>query len=234
MRRDWAAVIRLLERRQCMRVDVDDQQISLTPLGKAAAQSGITVRQAAKLRVLVDRHSPERQFGWIAVALAIPDWPLPAGMLSRLEHRQNLPVKMLYQRFDHSVEEAVPLLPENHRRQPLSYREAAALKALLLLDDWCRLTPVQKLEERYQLHLGQILSLGETAAHLVNGIAAMIEAGDLENPAVGCYEICRTVFATGFRIPSSNYIAGSGTCCRALNCWRSPRPRFRRWLTWRR
>lgn len=185
MRRDWAAVIRLLERRQCIRVDADDQQISLTPLGKAAAQSGITVRQAAKLRVLVDRHSPERQFGWIAVALAIPDWPLPAGMLSRLEHRQNLPVKMLYQRFDHSVEEAVPLLSENHRRQPLSYREAAALKVLLLLDDWCRLTPVQKLEERYQLHLGQILSLGETAAHLMNGIAAMIEASDLENPAVG-------------------------------------------------
>lgn len=183
-RHDWAAVIRLLARRGCLRVDPDDQRLSLTPAGKAAAQSGLTVRQAAKLKALVERYAPEKPFGWIAVALAVPDWPLPANMLTRLEHRENLPVKMLYQRFDHSVEEAVPLLPEHHRKQPLSYREAAALKALLLLDDWCRLTPVQKLEERYQLHLGQILALGESAAHLIHGLAAVIEAGDMESPTI--------------------------------------------------
>lgn len=181
---DWSQVIRQLQQRQCLVVDPDDGRLAVTPSGKATAQSGITVRQSVKLKALINRFSPESAFGWIAVALAVPDWQLPPQLLTRSEHRENVPVKMLYQRFDHSVEEAVPLLPESHRRQPLSYRSAAALKALLLLHDWMSLVPVQKLEERYQLHLGQILSLGETAAHLVQGIALVIEAEDLESPNI--------------------------------------------------
>ncbi|MBI5267798.1 MAG: DEAD/DEAH box helicase [candidate division Zixibacteria bacterium] len=181
---DWAAVVRALERRGCIRSDGDDNTLIVTPRGRAVAITGLSVRQAAKLRTQVARRSPESEFGWLALALSAPDWPLVPGMLTRIEHRQNLPVKMLYQRFDHSVEEAVPLLPENHRRQPLSYRLSASLKGLLLLEDWRRLVPVQKLEERYQLHLGQILSLGETAAHLCRGLASLIEADDLDNPNV--------------------------------------------------
>jgi helicase len=181
---DWTAIVRLLKRRGCIQIDPEEDVITATSIGLAAARTGLSVRQAVRFKALIDSGCPETPFGWTALALSAPDWPLPPRMLTRLEHRQNTPVKMLYQRFDHSVEEAVPLLPENHRRQPLSYRQSAALKALLLLDDWCRLTPVQKLEERYQLHLGQIISLGETAAHLVGGMAALIEAEDVESPAV--------------------------------------------------
>jgi helicase len=181
---DWAAVVRVLERRGCVRFDGDDHVLAVSPHGRAIATTGLSVRQATKLCSLLSRRLPETPFGWIALALSAPDWPLVPGMLTRSEHRQNLPVKILYQRLDHSVEEAVPLLPDNHRCQPLSYRLSASLKGLLLLDDWRRLTPVQKLEERYQLHLGQILSLGETAAHLCRGLAALIEADDLDNPNV--------------------------------------------------
>jgi hypothetical protein len=53
-----------------------------------------------------------------------------------------------------------------------------ALKAVLVLDDWSRLVPAQRLEERYQLHLGQVTSLAELFAHLLSSLAALAEAAD--------------------------------------------------------
>ena len=124
---------------------------------------------------------PETPFGWTCLALSSSVWALPPGALSQQEQMNNVPVRMLYRRFDHAVEEAVPLLPENHRREPLSFRAAAALKTALLLDEWCQLTPAQKIEERYHLHLGQIQYLGRTAAHLVSALGRLIAAADRES-----------------------------------------------------
>jgi replicative superfamily II helicase len=157
-------------------------RLAPTPIGAATAGSGLGVAETIHYRRRLDtRGYPETVFGWTCLALGSPNWVPPPGMLSWYEQVNNLPVKMLYRRFDHSVEEAIGLLPENHRRQPLDYRRAAALKGALLLDEWCRLVPVQKLEERFRLHLGQIQSLGSTAAHLVAALGSLIRAGDRES-----------------------------------------------------
>jgi len=157
--------------------------LAATPCGEAVARSGLSVREAVHYLDLIDRESPEMLFGWTCLALSSERWPLPPSILSWYEQANNLPVKQLYQRFDYSVEEATCLLPENHRREPLSYRRAAGLKSALLLDQWCRLVPVAKLEERFRLHLGQIQSLGETAAHLVSALAALIRSTDHDSPS---------------------------------------------------
>jgi len=155
-----------------------------TPAGIAAARAGLTVRQAvAYLARLRRGEMGESCFGWTCLALSAPDWDLPPSFLGWYEQSANGPVHMLYQRFDHSVEEAVMFLPAEHRRQPLPYRTAAALKGALVLDEWVRLVPAEKLEERFGLHLGQVQALGRTAAHLVAALAALVRATDIESHA---------------------------------------------------
>ncbi|MBU0982437.1 MAG: DEAD/DEAH box helicase [candidate division Zixibacteria bacterium] len=160
----------------------DGLLLPVTATGRAAARAGLSVSQVAWYRQTVEeRGYPETPFGWIMAALGAPDWMLPPAFLSRYEQRHNLPVRMLYQKFDHSVEEASVFLPDTHRRTPLAYRTAAGLKAALLLDEWRQLRPLQGLEERYRIHLGQLQSLADTAAHLVAALGAVIAVSDLES-----------------------------------------------------
>lgn len=161
----------------------EDGSLAPTPAGEAVARSGLSAREAAHYLALIDRESPETVFGWTCLALSSDRWTLPPSILSWYEQANNLPVKQLYQRFDYSVEEATCLLPENHRREPLSYRQAACLKSALLLDQWCRLVPVADLEDRFRLHLGQVQALGETAAYLVSALGALLRATDHDSPA---------------------------------------------------
>ena len=164
----------------------DNGGVIPAPAGAAAAGAGLSVAEARHyLRVLQEQELPETMFGWTCVALSSSEWTLPPAILSWYEQANNTPVRMLYERFDHSLEEAVRQLPPHHRRQPLTYRTAATLKAALLLDQWCRLTPVQKLEERFHLHLGQIQQLGRTAAHLTAALGRLIAAVDRESEKPG-------------------------------------------------
>ncbi|MDZ4724293.1 MAG: DEAD/DEAH box helicase [candidate division Zixibacteria bacterium] len=153
-------------------------QWSVTPLGRAVSSSGLSYASSRHYLAKFREGYPETLFGWAALALSSPDWSLPTGILTRREQSDNYWIKQLYSRFDYSVEEVGYLLPENHRRQPLSYRTVAALKALLLMHDWSNLTKAQKLEETYQVHLGQVMALGESAAHLMTALAALIRAID--------------------------------------------------------
>jgi len=162
-------------------VTVEDESVAVTTRGRAVVRSGLSVREGVHYRTCLARAYPETPLGWTALALSSPAWDLPPGFLTRAEQVENRPLKMLYQRFEPMVGEVAFILPEDHRRRPLEYRQAAALKALLLLDEWCRLVPVQRLEEQYQAHLGQIAALGETAAHLVTALAVLIEAEDRES-----------------------------------------------------
>ena len=154
--------------------------LTISPTGSSVAGSGLTVRAACHYLRKLEEGMPESRFGWICLALSSSEWSLPSAVLSWYEQTNNLPVRMLYQRFDHSVEDACHLLPEDHRRVPLTRRIAAALKSALLLDDWCSLTPVQELEERYRMHLGQIQSLGETASHLIRSLSGLVHSIDRE------------------------------------------------------
>jgi helicase len=164
--------------------DETDGMLSVTASGKAAALAGLSCREAALFLRVIRDNPPQTVFGWMALAVRSPEWPIPPSILSWRERAENIPLKLLYQRFDHAMDEVNYLLPENHRRAPLEYRTAAVLKSLLVLDDWCRLTPVQRLEEQYQMHLGQIGSLAESVAHLVAGLALLVEATDNRSPIV--------------------------------------------------
>lgn len=176
-----AAFDRLVEA-GLIRGNVSGDRYTVTPTGRAVAEAGLSVRTGGYFRQVIDeRGYPESAFGWLALALSTDEWRPAAGILSSREFAQQTPVQTLYQRFDHAVSDAAWLLPQSHREEPLSYHQAAALKVILLLDEWVRLVPVQRLEERYQLHLGQIMTLGEQASHLVRGLASLIESTDRES-----------------------------------------------------
>ncbi len=144
--------------------------VTVTPTGKATALASLSVAQAEYLLRKLSDDPPSTIAGCTALVLSAPGWTLPPGMLTAFELAENMPVRMLYQHFDYLLQDAAVLLGGSRRQEPLTYTAAARLKAWLLLHQWHQLTPVQQLEEHFQLHLGQILALGETAAHLVHGL----------------------------------------------------------------
>jgi helicase len=176
-------------------------RFTATALGQAAAKTGLSAAQAKWLLGRMAQSLPQTISGWTALALSAPGWNLPAGMLTGYELNNNLPVRLLYQHFDYLLDEAAILLGDNYRREPLSYLSAARLKAFLLLHEWSRLAPIQQLEERFQMHLGQIMALGDTAAHLVAGLALLIEATDRENPLRE--QLGEIAFSLRFGIPAA-------------------------------
>ncbi|MFQ5498636.1 MAG: DEAD/DEAH box helicase [Candidatus Zixiibacteriota bacterium] len=157
-----------------------DVTLSLKPtvLGRAVATSGLSVTDAMHYLNTCASGGPNSCPGWIALALSSNSWSMPPGMLRRVELADNRPLRMLYDRQDFSLGEVACLIGKQVPRRPLAYRQAAALKATLLLDEWCRLTPLVSLEERYQLHLGQILTLAETAAHRISATGLLLRAAD--------------------------------------------------------
>ncbi|MFQ5485023.1 MAG: DEAD/DEAH box helicase, partial [Desulfobacterales bacterium] len=162
---DFEKPLELLSTEGLITVDDITGQAMATSIARAAARTGLSAAETVHYRRKLEDKYPETSFGWIALALSGSDWNLPPAILSRYELGQNAPLKMLYQNFDHLIDEAKYLFSNNHsqyHREPLSYRQAASLKALLLLEQWRELVPVQKLEERFQMHLGQIMTLGET------------------------------------------------------------------------
>lgn len=164
---------------------LDSQPLRATAVGRAVALAGLSVDAGRyyRARLAADGY-PETAFGWTALALSSADWENPPGLLSRAELRDQTPLRLLYQRFDHALEEAACLLPDNHRREPLAFAQAARLKALMVLDEWTRLVPAQRLEERFQIHLGQIQHLGEQAAFLIGALAGLLAAVDRTAPSI--------------------------------------------------
>jgi hypothetical protein len=174
----WLAAAGFIERSKV------GETLAPTVLGKAVASSGLSVASAKCYLSQLDAGRPYGGFGWIAMALNAPDWVPPPGFLTRLELAQKAPVKMLYQEFEHALDQAACLLPENYRKERISYRQGAALKAVMALECWRNLGPAQRLEERFQAHLGQIMALGENAAHLLSSLALLIAARDQDDPVI--------------------------------------------------
>lgn len=150
--------------------------LSITPFGQAVAKYNLSVSEATYYRYVINEKIPDSDFGWLSLVLSGAGWSLPPSILSRYEQLSGAPLRMLYQEYESFADEAVLLLGENFRRKPLSHRQIASLKALLLLEQWRQLLPVQALEERFQMHLGQIVSLGETAGHLLSAVSELMQA----------------------------------------------------------
>ncbi|MGH8016614.1 MAG: hypothetical protein ACREBV_10510, partial [Candidatus Zixiibacteriota bacterium] len=181
---DFEQVLETLLELSLVKYTPETGQWTTTALGKAAAGSGLSVNEAKCFASKLEAGYPQTLFGWLALALSSPEWAPPPGFLTRLEIAHESPLKMLYQHFDSCLDQARFLLPENHRSEPLRYQTAAALKALLLLDSWCRMQPIQRLEEQFQVHLGQIVSLAETVSHLIKSLSAIVGAREKESPLI--------------------------------------------------
>ncbi len=164
---------------------VEDSATSLlavTPFGRAATKYNLSVSEATYYRYVVNENIPDSPFGWLSLVLSGTGWSLPPSILNRYEQLSGTPLRMFYQEYESFADEAVLLLGENYRHKPLSFRQAASLKAVLLLEQWRQLVPVQTLEERFQMHLGQIMSLGETAGHLLLSVSELIQSEEHDMP----------------------------------------------------
>ena len=174
---EFESAVATLKQAGLVKLDKATGEILPTGPGRASSSHGLSAAEAAYYLSELSSSCPERTPGWLALALSGPEWALPASLLTKGEYRRNTAVKMLCRFYEELVSDAERLVPVNQRQRP-TYRSSAALKAFLVLHDWCRLAPVEKLEERFQMHLGQIMSLGETAAHLVTAISALLEVTD--------------------------------------------------------
>jgi len=181
---DFEPILENLMELSLIKLTPETGQWTTTALGKAAAGSGLSVNEAKCFASKLESGYPQTLFGWLALALGSPEWAPPPGFLTRLEIAHESPLKMLYQHFDSCLDQTRFLLPENHRSEPLNYQTAAALKALLLLDSWCRMQSIQRLEEQFQVHLGQIVSLAETVSHLIKALSAIVGAREKESPLI--------------------------------------------------
>ena len=179
----------------------DTGRLGVTAIGQAAAGSGLSVKQSIYLKRQLEQDRPTDEVGWIALALSAPDWTTPPGLLSRWEHSQGLPVRMLYQQFGESVGGVSFLLGDYRLSEPLPYRVAASMKALMLTEQWRQMAPVKQLEEQFQMHLGQMMALGDSVAHLVCGLAALIEAEDRDSSLIG--QLRELAFSLRFGMPVS-------------------------------
>ncbi len=181
---EFEPVLDKLIEHDLMRSD-ETGRLTVTALGRAVAGSGLSVKQGLHFRRKLFQERPADEVGWVALALSAPGWNLPPGLLSRWEHGRGLPVRMLYEQFGESVSGVSFLLGDCRLSEPLPYRVAASIKALMLLERWRRMVPVRQLEEQFQMHLGQMIALGDTIGHLVHGLASLIEAEDRESSLAG-------------------------------------------------
>ncbi|MEW6412259.1 MAG: DEAD/DEAH box helicase [Candidatus Zixiibacteriota bacterium] len=176
---DFTASLQRLIHSGLVEMDALSGKLTATALGQATARGGLSVEETVHYRRALDSGYPDTPAGWIALALSGHGWSLPPAILSRFEQTHNLPLKMLYADFDNLVDEAVRYLAINRKSsQPLPYRQAASIKALMLLEQWRQLTPVEKLEERFQMHLGQIIGLAESIAHLMTSLGEIVRSTD--------------------------------------------------------
>ncbi len=150
--------------------------LSVTPFGLATAKHSLSVSEATYYRYVINEQKTTTDFGWLALVLSGAGWLMPSSLLSRYEQLSEAPLRMLYQEYELYLDDTKVLLGDDFQQKQLSYRQMASLKALMLLEQWRQLVPVQVLEERFQIHLGQIVSLGETAGHLMIALSELIQA----------------------------------------------------------
>lgn len=184
-RPEFMPAINYLQQSGLIKVD-DYSRLTPTTLGEVVATVGLSAGEAVAYRNKLEQSWPENDFGWLALALSVESWALPTGILSCYEQRNNIPLQLYHQYCEDRLPELSLLLGEDYRRylrEPLNFRQSGAIKAIILLEQWRQLEPIQKLEEQFQMHLGQIISLGENAAYLVSAVKSIIGALDRSHPA---------------------------------------------------
>lgn len=153
--------------------------------GRMVACRGLGWHQGAFILRALDDGIPAGQTGWLALALATPGLAIPPGLLSRYEYMDNRPLRQAYERWGELPLEVQRLVFADGKQRPMDYAASVRLKALLLLEDWCTMTPAMALEERWQVHLGQVISLAQGVAHVVASSSAIASEVGLSRGFLG-------------------------------------------------
>ncbi|MFH1686169.1 MAG: DEAD/DEAH box helicase [bacterium] len=176
-RLDFDKTLGLLVDEQLVRIS-DEGVIAPGELGRQAALSGLSLRQVSHCRRMLRRKSPRTLTGWLGLVLSGPQWTPPSGLLTAMEFADGNLSSLIPEQIWLDLEEIDFLICPDKLPGRLSWKTAAAFKALLILQQWSQLHPVSRLEERFRIHLGQILSLGEAAGHFLGGLSLLIAATD--------------------------------------------------------
>lgn len=152
----------------------DENQVRLLPsrVGRVVATSGLSINQAQFYLSRLSNGVPGRFMDCVGLALSAPDWNRPPGMVSRVEMSDRSVHRMLFEleeRF--GVGDWIPA--SDHGDARLTIAQVAALKGMFVLHEWSKLTSIVQLEQRFGMHLGQIMHLGETAAFLISAVARL-------------------------------------------------------------
>ncbi len=150
-----------------------------TPLGTTVAGSGLTIASGLHYRDILQGRIPQSPLGWLAAVLAVEEFHHTQAGLTAGEYRHRTYERLLIQDYGDCLPEISAFLKRSDDNCPPSFREAALIKAVVLLVEWAQGMPVEKLEQRFQLHLGQISDLAATAAWLTGAlgkIAATLNA----------------------------------------------------------
>ncbi|RKX22758.1 MAG: hypothetical protein DRP35_01155 [Candidatus Zixiibacteriota bacterium] len=174
---DFDEAVQLLIDNDLVKKGEDDSRKILIPTstGKVTALVGLSVLETVYYLKKLKIGYPDNLASWMTLALSGPGWKLPPAILSQAEFIGNEPLKILYRFYDDLIPDVSRLVSSRFENEPLTYRGAASLKAVLLLCDWCHLVPVRGIEERFQVHLGQILNLAETVSYLISALSRLIE-----------------------------------------------------------
>jgi helicase len=162
-----------------------DREFRPHPIGAAVAGSGISVSTCQSYLRLLNRGYPEDIAGWLFLALSADEFDTTRAGMTSVEYRHRLYEKLLYQSFNESVGEINNYLDIKIGQGPLDFRRAACLKSVLLLSEWASGEAVERLEQRYQLHHGQIIGLAEMAGWLLSSAGRVIHAIDCHSRLPG-------------------------------------------------
>lgn len=152
------------------------ENLQPTRLGAATAESGISTRSCTHYLKLLDEKYPETLVGWLFLALSGSEFDISRSGLTSLEYRQRVYERLLHQNFDAYISDIDAYADLKIGREPFDFRLAALSKSVFLLTEWAKGVPVERLEQRYQLHHGQIINLAEMAAWLLASVRRLILA----------------------------------------------------------
>jgi replicative superfamily II helicase len=155
---------------------------SISPLGRGVACSGLSVADGSFYLSRVGVSGLASDAEWLALVLGRPGWTPPPLFLTRHERKSAAPLRMIAAHGECSGLALSMIVPDSERAETPSYRSLAALKGILLFADWQSGMGAQELEEKYQVHVGQIISMADTAAHQISALGTLMAAMDRNTP----------------------------------------------------
>jgi len=120
--------------------------------------------------------------------LSSTEFDISLAGLNGSEYHSRVYKKLLFQEYSDLINEVSSCTSLKIGSEPLDYEFISRLKALFLMKDWASGAPVERLEQKYQLHHGQIINLAEVSSWLLMSVGRLIHAIDCNSPLPGYIE----------------------------------------------